>query len=125
MAHRVLVIGVGSIGERHLRCFLASGRAQVSFVEPNESLRAEISARYPAAKVINRIEDAEIDAAVIATPAPLHVPLATTIVKRRIHVLIEKPLAVSQDGVAELIAAARDNSAISSPDLISRAVNIT
>ena len=29
--HRVLVVGAGSIGERHLRCFLATGRARVSF----------------------------------------------------------------------------------------------
>ena len=39
----ILVIGVGSIGERHLRCFQATGRAEVSFVEINESLRATIA----------------------------------------------------------------------------------
>ena len=29
MTHRVLVVGVGSIGERHVRCFAATGRARV------------------------------------------------------------------------------------------------
>ncbi len=31
--HEVLIVGVGSIGERHLRCFLAKGRANVGIVE--------------------------------------------------------------------------------------------
>ena len=30
MNHEILVIGCGSIGERHLRCFQRTGRAQVS-----------------------------------------------------------------------------------------------
>ena len=34
--HHVLIIGVGSIGERHLRCFRATGRADVWIVEINE-----------------------------------------------------------------------------------------
>ena len=44
--HRVLIVGVGSIGERHLRCFQTTGRAEVSLVEvkqvdlPESMLRA-------------------------------------------------------------------------------------
>ena len=48
--HRVLVIGVGSIGERHLRCFLNTGRVDAEFVEVNETLRETIAGRYPAAQ---------------------------------------------------------------------------
>ena len=40
--------------------------------------------------------------AVIATPAPLHVPLATRLVEAGVHVLIEKPLGTSLDGVERL-----------------------
>ena len=35
-----LIVGAGSIGERHIRCFLATGRVAVSFVEPKEALSA-------------------------------------------------------------------------------------
>ena len=45
-AHSVLIVGAGSIGERHLRCFQATGRAEVAFVEINDALRATISERY-------------------------------------------------------------------------------
>ena len=40
--------------------------------------------------------------AVVATPAPLHVPLATELAEAGVHVLIEKPLATSTEGVARL-----------------------
>ena len=46
MMHRVLVVGVGSIGERHLRCFLATGRAECGFVEVNAGLSARIGEKY-------------------------------------------------------------------------------
>ena len=46
LRHHVLVVGVGSIGERHVRCFQATGRAEVSIVEINDALRATICERY-------------------------------------------------------------------------------
>ena len=49
LPHHVLVIGAGSIGERHVRCFLATERARVSFAEVNAELRATIAARYATA----------------------------------------------------------------------------
>lgn len=104
-SHRVLIVGAGSIGERHLRCFLATGRARASFVEVNPDLRATIAGRYPDAAAFPLLDDAleqQFDAAVVATPAPLHVPQATQLVDRGLHVLIEKPLSVSLDGVDAL-----------------------
>lgn len=108
--HDLLVVGAGSIGERHLRCFLSTGRVRASFVEVRDALRGEVAARYPRATPCASLEAAlerRIDAAVIATPAPLHVPQARQLVERGAHVLIEKPLSVSTDGVAELLDAAR------------------
>jgi predicted dehydrogenase len=102
----VLVVGAGSIGERHLRCFYATARAQVSFVEVNGELRATIAARYQEATPYATLDEAiehPFDAAVIATPAPLHVPQAIQLVGRGVHVLIEKPLSVELDHVDELV----------------------
>ena len=77
--HRLLVIGVGSIGERHLRCFLNTDRVEAEFVEVNPTLRETIAERYPAAKPQASLEAAlaaKFDLAVIATPAQLHIPMA-------------------------------------------------
>ena len=42
----VLVIGTGSIGERHTRCFLATDRCDVTVCEINDELRADMADRY-------------------------------------------------------------------------------
>ncbi|WP_437204033.1 Gfo/Idh/MocA family protein [Planctomicrobium sp. SH664] len=103
--HSVLIIGAGSIGERHLHCFLQTERAQVSFVESKADLAGAISDRYPRAKRLTSLEEAlqsGVTSAVIATPAPAHLPLAQQCVATGVSVLIEKPLSVSLEGVAEL-----------------------
>ena len=123
--HHVLVVGAGSIGERHLRCFLATGRARVSFVEVKPALRATMAERYPAVKAFDSLDaglDAPgVDAAVIATPAPLHVPQAMAVLARGGHVLIEKPLGVSLDGVESLADAAASADAVAAVAYVLRA----
>jgi predicted dehydrogenase len=112
--HRVVVVGTGSIGERHVRCFLATG-AQVSFVEINPELRREIASRYPTATPFASLEEAVsagIDAAVVATPAPLHVPQSTWLAERGVHLLIEKPLGIGTNGVETLQRTACDNGVV-------------
>ena len=122
---KICVVGAGSIGERHLRCFLATGRASVCFVEPNRGLRDTVAARYPGAasfETLSMATDAfDPTVAVIATPAPLHVPLASELVERGAHVLIEKPLAVTGDGVVELSQAVQSRGVIARVAYVYRA----
>ena len=123
-SHDVLVIGAGSIGERHIRCFAATGRARVSFVEVRDELRNQIAERYAGTTALPSLEAAlerRFAAAVIATPAPMHVPQATQLVERGIHVLIEKPLSVSLAGVEALIDAAKARRVVASVAYVYRA----
>jgi predicted dehydrogenase len=102
---RVLVVGVGSIGERHTRCFLATGRADVSICEPNAALRQAIAERYGIERVFGDIEAAlgeQPEAVVICTPAQLHIPIAIAAARAGAHLLIEKPLSTTLDGIEEL-----------------------
>jgi predicted dehydrogenase len=106
-ARRVLVVGAGSIGERHVRCFAATGRASVSVCETNDQVRQRVAADYPVAAAFAQFEAAlaaSPEVVVIATPAHLHVPLARATVQAGAHVLIEKPLSTALAGVDELIA---------------------
>ena len=103
--HRVLIVGVGSIGERHLRCFLATDRADLEFVEVNPDLREQIAGRYPAAQSHATLDAAlrnPPELAVICTPAQWHVPIAVQLALTGAHLLIEKPLSTSLDGIDEL-----------------------
>jgi predicted dehydrogenase len=123
-SHRVLVVGVGSIGERHLRCFLATERAQLSFVEVNPELRQTIATRYPPARAYATIEEAlesSPHAAVIATPAPLHIPQAIQLVQRGLHVLIEKPMSIGLEQIDDLIALVRVNKVVAAVGYVLRA----
>lgn len=103
---RILIVGAGSIGERQLRCFQQTGRARVSFCEPDAELRKTIADRY-SVEGFSALEEAlgatRFDGVVICTPAHLHVPLARTAMRAGAAVLIEKPLGVSLDGVDELL----------------------
>lgn len=103
--NNILVVGGGSIGERHVRCFLATGRVQVTLCEIQVERAQAVAERYGLARVTTSWESAlaaRPDAAVIATPAHWHVPMALQAVSQGCHVLIEKPLSISLEGVSEL-----------------------
>ncbi len=102
---RLLVIGTGSIGERHVRCFLNTNRAIVGICEINDKLREEVATKYKVCGSFLALEDAlksNWDAAVVATPAHTHIPIALKLAKAGIHLLIEKPLSTNIQGIAEL-----------------------
>ena len=101
----ILIIGLGSIGERHLRCFQETGLVTVAACERNADLGQSVASRY-GCKFYSSLEEAlergHFDAAVICTPANTHIPIAAQCVGHCLHVLIEKPLAVSLDGIGDL-----------------------
>lgn len=118
--HNVLIVGTGSIGERHLRCFQTTGRATVSFVEINEELRKTIAERYQARgfptldAALTEHNKAKPDAperfkvAVVATPANHHLAMSTRLAEAGIHILIEKPLSTGTVGVDRLTSEVRE-----------------
>jgi predicted dehydrogenase len=102
---KTLVVGVGSIGERHVRCFLATDRTDVAICEPNEQLRTQIAKRYCISESYSTFEESleyPFDLAVIATPPQLHIPQAIDLARHGVNLLIEKPLSLSCDGLDEL-----------------------
>lgn len=107
----ILVIGVGSIGERHLRCFQNAIGCELGLVENFETRRNDVADRYGIEQRFATIEDAcrrDWDAAVICTPAHLHVDHALQLLPRCRGLLIEKPLATKTEDAARLRAAAGD-----------------
>ena len=107
MTKRILIIGCGSIGERHLRAFLKNDQSSESSPPrptPNcantspHTHQVETVADYR--EVIGRDD---VTAALVATPAPSHVPIATSILEAGRHVLIEKPLSLDQTGLDDLV----------------------
>lgn len=104
--HSLLVIGCGSIGERHLRCFKGTGRAHVTACDANPALLKAMVETYQvetASDWEKALSERTFDAVVICTPAHLHVSMALRVLQRGCHVLIEKPLSQSLAGVDDLV----------------------
>jgi predicted dehydrogenase len=103
-----LVIGCGSIGERHVRTFLATSRTQVVACDPRPEIRAHMQEKYGVpvtADWKDALRDPALFAVVIATPAPLHIPMAISALREGRHVLIEKPLALDLADTSALLSA--------------------
>ena len=103
--HDILVIGAGSIGERHIRCFLKTGRARVSVCEIDRALLDRIENDYDLSQSCEDLGDALLSnprAVVIAAPAHLHIPMAIRAAEAGCHLLIEKPLSTDISGVEDL-----------------------
>ena len=105
MQHGVLVIGGGSIGERHVRCFQRTGRADVSLCEINPDVRQRVATQYALRETYSELNDAlaaKPQLVVVCTPAHLHVTQAIEAIVVGAHVLIEKPLSTSLEGIDDL-----------------------
>jgi predicted dehydrogenase len=102
--HSILIIGCGSIGERHLRCFQKTGRCEVSVCDANAKLLGEVAARYGVASFATlqaALTAHRFDAIVICTPAHTHLAIAREGASHGAALLIEKPLSVTLDGIEE------------------------
>lgn len=105
---KVLVIGSGGIGRRHLRGYAATGRVSLAIVEPHAERRAEAEAMFSLAgsyTSIDEVDLASLDLAVICAPAHLHMPFMIKCAEAKLPFMVEKPLAVSMEGVDEAIEA--------------------
>ena len=125
---KVLIIGTGSIGERHLRVFRDLGRCEsVSFCEPHAARRAEISQRYGVlhisayADLDTALSKGSFDVAVIATPATTHIDVGVRLARLGIHHLMEKPLSLSLDGVDEYVRLVKENKLVVAVGYVHRA----
>lgn len=108
MLDRLLIVGLGSIGRRHLRI----ARELLPHATVGALRRAGRSEPAPgggdgADATFTRVEDAVAfapQAAVIANPAPQHLAAALPLATAGAHLLVEKPIAHESAGVAALIA---------------------
>jgi predicted dehydrogenase len=103
--YRALIVGGGSIGERHLRCFLATGRAEAAVCDNRPERLKQLASLYKLTDTFddfNKIDLSRFNVVVICVYADLHVPWALRAVEAGAHVLIEKPLSNTPAGIDEL-----------------------
>ena len=102
---KVLVIGAGLIGARHVTCVEAHPDCElVGTVEPNEALH---TGSGPYFRTINEVK-VSVDAAICAIPTQLHGEIGAICAARGWAVLMEKPIAHTVPQAQELIKACKN-----------------
>jgi predicted dehydrogenase len=100
---RILIIGCGSIGSRHIRNLISMGYKNLVVYDADEKVKKAVAAQFgiTACNSVARALD-ETDMALVCTPADSHVRLALLALKKNNAAFIEKPLSASMNGVTKL-----------------------
>ncbi len=99
----LLVAGLGSIGKRHFDNLRALGETSLALYRTGRGTLVEEDPRGVAVhRDLESALSAGPRAVIVANPTALHVPLALAAVRAGAHLLIEKPLSDSLEGVEEL-----------------------
>ena len=105
---RTAVIGVGYLGRFHAQKYAAlPGAALLAVVDPDRDARERVAAEVGCSAIADYREIlGDVDAVSIATPTPLHFPIASECLERGVHVLVEKPVTETPAQARDLIGSA-------------------
>lgn len=110
------LIGVGSIGRRHLRLLHEREDVALSVVEPFEESWQRVQQELGSFPRYRTMEDAlekeRPDAVVIATPHGMHAQMALQALRAGVHVFCEKPMSDSMEECVAMLHAAEKSSGI-------------
>ena len=107
LINRILVVGLGSIGQRHLRLareLLPHADIRVLRHQECDSTPEHADGCFSR---LDQALDFAPQVAVIASPATFHLDMARSLAQAGVHLLVEKPLAASQDGIPLLLESCR------------------
>lgn len=107
MINRVLIVGLGSIGSRHLR--LARHllpNAEIKVLRHQETNSVPEFSNGCMSSIVEALEFSP-QIAVIANPATFHLKTAQSLAEAGVNLLIEKPLSDSVEGISNLIETCR------------------
>lgn len=102
---RFLIVGAGSIGQRHLRNLRLLGHEVLVF-DRDRSRLDEVASSHGVEPLVS-IEEAgerKVDGVLVCTPPASHLPMARQVLPWGRHLFIEKPLASTSLGVVEFLA---------------------
>ena len=102
---KAAVLGLGVMGRHH--CRVLNGLEGVEFIgvyDPGDNVPATIEGQ-PVYKNFSELLDLKPDYCVVASPTIFHLELGLELAARKIHALIEKPVANDTASSRELVAA--------------------
>jgi UDP-N-acetylglucosamine 3-dehydrogenase len=113
---KVAVVGVGNMGKNHARVYSEIKNVELVAVTDIDAKAAkEIAERFNVkwySSHLELLENEEIDAVSVATPTLTHYDVCADILGSEKHVLVEKPIAVTQEQANKMISIANTNNVI-------------
>jgi len=110
---KVAIIGVGAMGRNHARVYSEiPGTEIVGVADINMQAAADVSRRYGGrayADYLRMLDEQKPEALSIVVPTADHHGVALQVIRRGIHLLVEKPLAFTLQEGQEIIKAAESN----------------
>jgi len=122
-APRIGILGCGAVTQwRHLPALTALEIQPTLLVDTNVARARELAKSCGDPRVSDRYEPwaAEMDAAIVALPHHLHAPVAIDLLRRGIHVLVEKPLAMDRAQCEAVVTAAAQSGKVLAVGLMRR-----
>ncbi len=112
----ILIIGGGSIGQRHLRNLLSLGERNIMLVEVNPERANKIAAEH-GIETVGSVEEAwqkkSFDIVFVCSPSIFHKENALAAIHAGCNIFIEKPLSTDLDGIDALLQLVQEKKLIS------------
>jgi len=97
---KFMIAGLGSIGRRHLRNLVTLGEKDILLYRTHQAtLPDEDLAGFPVVTNLDEALALRPEAVIVANPTALHLEVAIPAAKAGCHLLIEKPISNSMDGI--------------------------
>lgn len=106
---RVGVVGLGSMGMRHAETYRRLPGAHLAAISTRDDKKRRMAEAEWDVATFTDYRDlvGHVDAVTIATPTYLHAEIAEFFASNGVHVLVEKPLAVTEQEAARVIEATK------------------
>ena len=89
---KVLFLGLGSIGKRHVRLLLKNFDHEVSALRSRKGQGTDIQIGVKELVSWNEVDSTKYDVAFVTNPTSLHLRSALECAQRGMHLFIEKPI---------------------------------
>ncbi|MFN8384126.1 MAG: Gfo/Idh/MocA family oxidoreductase [Anaerolineales bacterium] len=106
---KYLIAGLGSVGRRHMRNLIALGEKDIVLYRTRKATMSDDElAGYPVeADLREALKKHKPDAVIVANPTSLHLETAVPAAEAGCHILLEKPISGSTEGLNQLEAAVK------------------
>ncbi|MFO7871218.1 MAG: Gfo/Idh/MocA family oxidoreductase [Kiritimatiellia bacterium] len=111
---KVGVVGVGALGGHHARLYSKMESVRLAGVYDIDAERSKRTAREHGTEVFGSLEElaGAVEAASVAVPTDLHAEIAAFLMRKGVHLLVEKPIAATTAEAEAMVKLAREKNLI-------------